>query len=59
MPLPSIPADWRSVEAVFDHLPDTVFFVKDAQGCYASVNTTLVQRCGLRHKPELIGRRVE
>lgn len=53
----SLPVDWRTVEALFDHMPDTVFFVKDAQGCYAAVNATLVRRCGLRFKSELLGRR--
>jgi PAS domain S-box-containing protein len=52
-----LPADWRTVEALFDHLPDTVFFVKDASGRYLAVNKSLVARCGLRHKSELIGRR--
>jgi PAS domain S-box-containing protein len=56
---PTLPADWHTVETIFDHVPDTVFFVKDAAGRYAAVNATLVQRCGLRHKAELIGRRVE
>lgn len=55
----SVPADWRVVESVFDHLPDTVFFVKDTAGRYLAVNTTLVARCGLRRKDELVGRRVE
>ncbi len=54
---PGLPADWRTIEALFDHVPDTVFFVKDAIGRYVAVNATLVQRCGLRHKTELIGRR--
>jgi AraC-like DNA-binding protein len=52
-----LPADWRTVEALFDHMPDTVFFVKDAEGRYAAVNATLVKRCGLRFKSELLGRR--
>lgn len=56
---PALPADWQTAEALFDHLPDTVFFVKDASGRYAAVNVSLVARCGLRHKSELIGRRVE
>ena len=45
------------VEALLDHVPDTVFFVKDAAGRYTAVNTSLVERCGLRDKSELIGRR--
>jgi len=54
---PGLPADWRTVEALFDHVPDTVFFVKGADGRYLVVNQSLVARCGLRHKSELIGRR--
>jgi PAS domain S-box-containing protein len=56
-PALALPADWRTVEALFDHVPDTVFFVKDAAGRYLAVNQSLVARCGLRHKSELIGRR--
>ena len=43
-------------EALFDALPDVVFFVKDAEGRYVVVNQTLVQRCGQRHKAALLGR---
>ena len=46
-----------AAEAVFDHLPDTVFFIKDLDGRYVSANQTLVERCGLRNKSELLGRR--
>jgi PAS domain S-box-containing protein len=46
------------VVALFDGMPDTVFFVKDAQGRYLEVNQTLVERCGLRSKSELLGRTV-
>jgi PAS domain S-box-containing protein len=46
------------VVALFDGMPDTVFFVKDAQGRYLEVNQTLVERCGLRAKSELLGRTV-
>jgi PAS domain S-box-containing protein len=53
----ALPADWRTVEALFDHVPDTVFFVKDADGRYLAVNQSLVERCGLRQKSELVGRR--
>lgn len=44
-------------EALFDRIPDTVFFVKDAGGRYAAVNDTLVQRLKRRSKVELVGRR--
>lgn len=43
-------------EALFDALPDVVFFVKDAQGRYTAVNDTLVLRCGKQHKRELLGK---
>lgn len=43
-------------EALFDAVPDTVFFVKDRQGRYAAVNQTLVERTGRTSKAELIGR---
>jgi AraC-like DNA-binding protein len=48
-------ADPFFAEALFDHLPDTVFFVKDATGCYIVVNETLMQRCGCRTKSQLMG----
>jgi AraC-like DNA-binding protein len=43
---------------LFDLLPDTVFFLKDRQGRYIAVNQTLVERCGYRHKAELVERTV-
>lgn len=43
-------------EELFDTLPDVVFFVKDAGGRYLVVNQTLAQRCGFRHKSEMLGR---
>ena len=46
------------LEELFDHLPDTAFFLKDSQGRYMAVNHSLVERCGLRQKHELIGRHV-
>lgn len=46
------------VEELFDHMPDTVFFCKDAQGRYAAVNQTLAERCGVSRKSDLIGRHV-
>ncbi|MFB9245411.1 AraC family transcriptional regulator [Massilia antarctica] len=45
-----------SLEALFDALNDVAFFIKDREGRYVSVNTTLVRRCGLRSKDQLIGR---
>lgn len=46
------------IEQLFDHVPETVFFIKDRRGHYVAVNQTLVERCGLREKRELIGRHV-
>jgi PAS domain S-box-containing protein len=43
---------------LFDHVPETVFFIKDRRGHYLAVNQTLVERCGLSEKRELIGRHV-
>ncbi|UTW54750.1 AraC family transcriptional regulator [Kordiimonas sp. SCSIO 12610] len=44
-------------EELFDCLIDTVFFVKDMLGKYVVVNETLVRRCGLKSKSDLIGRK--
>jgi AraC-like DNA-binding protein len=46
-------------EALFDCLPDLVFFIKNAAGEYVVVNQTLVERCRRRSKAELVGRRVD
>jgi len=43
-------------DELFDRVPDTVFFLKDESGRYVAVNDTLVDRCGLRRKDELLGR---
>ncbi|MEO1529894.1 MAG: AraC family transcriptional regulator [Planctomycetota bacterium] len=43
-------------EAIFDELQDTVFFIKNEESRYLVVNQTLVDRCGLRSKSQLIGR---
>ena len=43
-------------EALFDHLHDIVFFIKNPEGQYVIVNETLVRRCGVAHKGQLIGR---
>lgn len=46
-----------TAEHLFDQLPDVVFFIKDGDGRYLSVNQTLVERCGKQQKSELLGRR--
>lgn len=42
-------------EALFDIIPDVVYFAKDREGRYTSINETLVLRCGKQHKRELVG----
>lgn len=58
LPHPSVPALEPQVLAeLFDHAPDTAFFVKDAAGHYVAVNESLVKRHGYRHKSQVLGRR--
>ena len=57
----SLPASLSTVniallESLFDHAPDVAFFVKDALGRYLAVNASLVERHGLKHKSEVIGK---
>lgn len=54
--LAAIVATSSYVEKLFDRVPDIVFFVKDLEGRYQVVNTTLVERCGAGTKAEVIGR---
>ena len=50
--------DLAMIEQLFDHVPETVFFVKDHQGKYLAVNETMVRRCGIGEKSEIIGKDV-
>jgi AraC-like DNA-binding protein len=43
-------------EELFDRLADTVFFLKDRNARYVAVNDTLVRRCNLRGKADLLGK---
>jgi len=43
-------------EDLFDRIGDTVFFLKDRAARYVAVNDTLVRRCNLTGKADLIGR---
>lgn len=43
-------------DEIFDDVADTVYFVKDAEGRYLFVNDTLVARCGMQAKSDLVGR---
>ena len=47
-----------ALESLFDALTDVAFFVKDREGRYLSANNTLVRRCGLRSKADIIGKTV-
>jgi PAS domain S-box-containing protein len=40
---------------LFDAIPDTIFFVKDALGRYVAANRTLAERTGRERKEALIG----
>lgn len=51
--------DHEVVEALFDALPDVVFFLKDKTGRYVVVNRTLAERCAGGDKTRLVGRRPE
>ncbi len=42
--------------ALFDRLPDVVYFSKDREGRYTHANQTLLQRLGLQHLRELTGK---
>ena len=46
----------QAVEAIFDALGDVAFFVKDRDGRYVSINRTMVRRCGVRHKNDVLGK---
>jgi PAS domain S-box-containing protein len=46
------------IEQLFDHLPETAFFLKDSAGRYVAVNQSLVERCGLQTKQQLLGKHV-
>ena len=43
-------------DELFDEVPDTTYFVKDAGARYHFVNTTLVGRCGKTLKSDLLGK---
>ncbi|MGD8412874.1 MAG: AraC family transcriptional regulator [Candidatus Latescibacterota bacterium] len=45
-------------ETLFDQIPDLVFFMKDREARYTVVNQTLVDRCGVGDKADLLGKTV-
>jgi AraC-like DNA-binding protein len=48
--------DMTAIEAIFDALTDVAFFVKDCDGRYLLINHTMVRRCGLRSKQDIVGK---
>ena len=52
-------AEPLTAEALFDCLPDVVYFIKDKRGEYVVVNQTMVQRCGFRSKSDILGKRAD
>jgi AraC-like DNA-binding protein len=54
----SLPVSAPVIEHLFDHVPETAFFIKDSRGRYLAVNESLVDRCGVEDKSALIGRDV-
>lgn len=46
----------KKVEHLFDGLEDLVYFIKDKEGRYISVNDTLVERLGAKSKEEILGK---
>lgn len=51
--------DRAVLEALFDAIPDVVFFLKDTNGRYVVVNRTLAERCAGGEKARMVGRRPE
>lgn len=45
-------------EPLFDSLSNVVFFVKDCSAKYVAVNKTLITRCGMQNRKDLIGKTV-
>jgi len=45
-----------TAEELFDPISDLVFFIKDRKARYVAVNRTLVRRCSLSSKSQLLGK---
>jgi PAS domain S-box-containing protein len=52
-----IPLNLELIELLFDQMSDVVFFLKDSDGRYVSVNTAFVERHGLQKKSQVLGKR--
>ena len=60
-PTPSpglLPREAAALAELFDHVPDTVFFLKDSGGRYVAVNQSFVERVGAPGRDALVGRHV-
>lgn len=44
------------LQAMFDHMPDVVFCIKDRLGRYVLMSAACVDRCGLNRKQDAIGK---
>lgn len=49
--------DAAEVEALFDAIPEVLFFIKDREARYTHVNATMLRRLGLRSRRDIIGKR--
>lgn len=52
-------ATLTQVAPLFDAIPGLVFFIKDTQARYVLVNQALAQRCGFKHKADIVGHTAE
>ena len=57
LPTSLAPVDASLLEKLFDQAPDVAYFIKDASGRYLAVNASLVERHGLRHKSQVLGKK--
>ncbi|HSI63343.1 MAG TPA: helix-turn-helix domain-containing protein [Candidatus Saccharimonadia bacterium] len=48
-------ADPQGIRAIFEHLPNVFFFVKDAHGRHIAANSVTFARFGIKHEHELVG----
>lgn len=49
-------ADPLGIRAIFEHLPEISFFVKDRQGRIVAVSTSVLDRLGLSRESDFVGR---
>ena len=51
--------DPGEIEALFDAIPNVLFFAKDTRGRYTHVNKTMLQRLGVKSRALVIGKRAD